>query len=52
MGNFKIILCNNDKCDFWQDNKCLYGGTGGINPNPENENDCKSFEPFDEDNNK
>nr|WP_024835449.1 hypothetical protein [Clostridium sp. 12(A)] len=48
MNNFKPICCNNNECDFWNDNKCLYGGTGEITPNPENESDCKSFEPFNE----
>ena len=46
MGNFKHIKCDNDKCDFWQDGNCLYGGTAEIVPNPLTNEQCKAYEPY------
>ena len=43
-----LIECNNDRCDFWCDNICCYGGTGQINPSPFKNEDCNSFEQREE----
>lgn len=46
MGNFKLTMCNNSNCDFWQNENCLYGGTAEIKPNANQEGQCKAYEPY------
>lgn len=51
MGNLKLIKCDNSKCDFWQDGNCLYGGTQEVKPDVNQEDQCRAFEPFCEEDN-
>ena len=46
MGNFNLVKCENDTCDFWQDGNCFYGGVLEIKPNVNQGDQCKAFEPF------